>query len=123
MRSGTLRFPVRFLKPPPVDNAYGEPTVTGPMDLEGATQFHRCWAAIEGLRTQEADVMARNLSEAIYDVRIRYVEGITPDMVIHVENDGRVFAILGVQDREGRRRELHINAKEVTGLWTASTSV
>lgn len=118
MRAGTLRYPVRILKPSKTRDSFGAPLTSGPMDLEGASVVWIGFAAIDPMQARESDQLRQNLSEVFHTVRIRYFEGISPAMVIHVENDGRLLSILGVQDKSGRRQEWHISAKEVHG-WKA----
>jgi SPP1 family predicted phage head-tail adaptor len=111
---------VQLLEPPAIDDTFGA-SKSGPMDLGGASVFLKAYASIDPMTARESDQFRQNLSEVFHRVRIRYVEGVTSSMVILVENDKRLLAILAVTDQTGKREELVIQAKEIDA-WTTSKS-
>lgn len=74
--------------------------------------FFTARAAIEDLRGREFFEAAAVNSEITTRVRIRYQKGITAEMRIAAD---RTYDIIAVIDPSGRRRELHLMCKVVSG--------
>lgn len=104
MRAGMLRHRVEIQRRAEALDGYGQ-------DTEAWLPVATVWAAIESLRGRELEAAATRLAEVSHKIRIRYRDGIWPEM--RVVYGGRVFDIQAVLDPDDRRRELHLYAREV----------
>jgi SPP1 family predicted phage head-tail adaptor len=106
MQSGKLRHRIQLLRP-----------VQSGRDSFGGVQrrlqlIDKVSAAIEPLGPREVEI-ARGFSAAVsHKIRIRYRGDLDSRCVIVLDN--RTFAINGVVDPEGRKRESIIYCTEVT---------
>ena len=70
-----------------------------------------CWGSMEPLRGREWVESGFENSEITARWRMRYYDGITPDMQLYY--DGRTFEIIAVIDPAERHRELELMLKEL----------
>lgn len=122
LQAGQLRHPIRFLRPLDAEDSQGGPRPGSAMDPEGWATFYRAWAAIEPMRGRVVDAADQVLGETVYRIRVRYRAGLRDSMrIVEDRGEGRHFQIVNIQDPDGKRRELHVQARQVSG-WTASNS-
>jgi SPP1 family predicted phage head-tail adaptor len=87
-------------------NAYGEEIVT-------PTTFGTYWASVEPIRGREFTEMQQAQAEVTTRIRMRYHDGITPEMDVLFDNDEyQIVAVIPVKER-GRELEL-MCSKRVT---------
>lgn len=115
MEAGSLRQRVTIEEPnQDVQNDFGE-VVPAPWSAVATI-----WGAVEPLSGRERWVgeSDQRLATATVRIRIRYRQGITPQMrVAHVDNAGqtRYYRILEVRNLEMRDREIHLMCEELPG--------
>jgi len=104
MRAGELRHQV-WLKSPthPSDGKGGKTTTWGTTTV--------CWGAFKPTRGREWIESGLENSEITEIFRMRYFNGITPDMRIYIGS--RKFEIVSVINVDERNRELELVLKEL----------
>ncbi|MBN2909153.1 phage head closure protein [Polycladomyces sp. WAk] len=105
MRINDLRHRVTLQKKNVIKDSEGLVTETW---IDVAT----VWAAVEPLRGREYFEAAVVNAENIVRIRMRYRDGVKPDM--RVIYSGRIFNITSVIDIDERHREMHLMCREVT---------
>lgn len=105
--AGPLRHRVRIEARDAELDALGTP-------VDDWSEVATVWAAIEDRRSREFDEASQaTISEITTNVRIRYREGLLPEMrVTETCHQGRVFNITGIRDMRGRARELVLECEE-----------
>lgn len=69
------------------------------------------WASVEGLRGSHYFAAQQTVDRSDHRIIIRYRKDITQGMI--ARHDGREFTVNAVLDREGRRRWLELECREV----------
>lgn len=100
MRAGELRHRITIRRiSGTIENEAGEL-------IPSYADFKTVWAAVEPLRGREYLEAQKINEELSYLIKIRFIEGITPDMVIKFK--GRIFEIQNILNIGERKRELHL---------------
>src|SRR5918992_2353622 len=103
MRAGTLKDRVTLQQNTPTQDAGGAP-------VDSWADVATVWAAIEPLTGREFFDAARVVADVTHRLRIRYRADVTEKM--RAIQGSRTFDISAVLE-VGRRRELHLMAREI----------
>jgi SPP1 family predicted phage head-tail adaptor len=104
MRAGDLRNRVTIQSKTVVQNSFGEEDITW-------TELATVWAAVEPLRGREFLDGRMVTAEITTRVRIRYRDGISPEM--RVVFGSKVYDVIAVVHIEEREREIHLMCQEI----------
>lgn len=104
MRAGQLRQRVTIQEKDPTQDEYGEPAPTW-------SDVATVWAAVEPLRGGEFLEARRLGAEVTTRIRIRYRDGITPEMrVVGGDHTYDIEAVIHVEERQ---REIQLMCREL----------
>lgn len=106
MRAGDLRHRITIQKPPVTETRDS----TGGVDESWET-FATVWASKAHMTSREFFAAQKSNAETTDLFIIRYRDSITTKM--RVLFGSRTYDIIGANDPDGRRRELHLLCKEV----------
>lgn len=103
--TGDLRHLVTLQKLVQTESEYGE-------TIESWVDYMQVWAQVEGLRGKEF-LLSRQMpgGEITSKITIRYRNDI--DRTMRIKSENRIFEIIAILDKEGKRRFLEIMAREV----------
>lgn len=104
MKAGDLRQRITIQENTPTRNDSGEL-------IESWSTWATVWGAVEPLAGREYFNAHQVTSEVDTRMRIRYRDGVTPQM--RVSSDGRIYQIHAVVRVEERQREIHLMCSEV----------
>lgn len=108
MRAGALRHRMQLQAPTHTRDSHGQKVITWPVGSTYAT----VWAAITDLSGRELEHAQQIHATATVLARIRYRSDVTAEHRGVVGSRTLEF-VAPPQDREGRKRELHIVCREV----------
>jgi len=97
--AGLYRHRITIRKKSVTQNVYGEEIIT-------RTTFGAYWASVEPIRGREFSEMQQGQAEVTTRIRMRYVDGITPEMDLLF--NGQEYQILAVMAVKERGRELEL---------------
>lgn len=103
MNPGKLRHRITFLRPEEIENEIGETVI----DMK---PFKTVWGSIEPIKGREYLEARKIQPEVTYRIIVRYIEDITPDMMI--EFKGRIFNIQSILNIGERNQYMEIYAVE-----------
>lgn len=105
MRAGELRHRVEIWKYSVTADDSGEL-------IETWTKDCTCWAAINPLEGTERYQAQRLDSTVTTEIKMRYIEGLTPQDRIKRCSDGRKFEVTSIINTDERNIELRMMCKE-----------
>lgn len=104
MDIGSLNKKIRFQELQDTENEYGEP-------IQDWTDLKTVWASINPIVGKEYFAAETVNSEISHKIRIRYTEGIKPNMRIKFKE--RYFNIISVINYQERNVEMQLMCKEL----------
>ncbi|MDH2435598.1 phage head closure protein [Pokkaliibacter sp. MBI-7] len=104
MRAGKLRHRITLLRGVKVHNRTGEEVT----EWQPVTTRRASVIAVSG---SESDADQGTVAHIVYDVLLRYLDGVTSDM--RLQTGGKTLEITTAYDPTGKRAQLRILAKEV----------
>jgi SPP1 family predicted phage head-tail adaptor len=96
---GALTSKIDLLKPTGRKDASGDP-------LPSDTWMQNLWAKIAPYRQKYTEKPETTTVEATYKITIRYVPGVSTDMI--VQSEGKLYNIESVNDVQGNKAELEL---------------
>lgn len=120
MRAGKMDMKLLIRSPLRLEDSFSGPQPARVSEAKLAPVFAEVWGQVQSLVGREVHTGRRDLAEVTHRIRIRWIDGVRPQMWIEEKETGRLFDIKSIEP-QGRHRELRLICQEAPE-WTASES-